>query len=180
MPKKQGRGGNPAKHAVQVVEQRQGIGRPSAAKKGANEKSKRIAIYHEMRVTEDFETTADMLFQMVQKAAKEYPASKRALHLDIEGHRNSEGGLDSEAFELVKHFLIGYLMQWLTELSTPLGSYGNPSQREDIPEHLNILPGGGPNERQEMLRNTAEALGGSVFDSETGETVNHNGSRFRL
>jgi hypothetical protein len=77
---------------------------------------KGVALYHVMRADEDFETTADILFQIVRKAAREFPGKPRYLYLDVEGHRNSAGGYDADAYELYSSFILGYLGQFLTEV----------------------------------------------------------------
>jgi hypothetical protein len=103
--------------------------------------------------------------------------SVRHLYLDVEGHRNKAGGFDHDAYELITHFVHGYLMQWLTETHTPLGTYRNPRQREDVPDGLDVMPGGDSAEREEMLRQNAEAMGQPIYDSETGEMVDAAGTR---
>jgi hypothetical protein len=95
---------------------------------------KALAIYHVMRPRENFDDTADILFQLVKKAAAEHPGRKRALYLDIEGHRNKAGGFDSDALELQQHFVIRYLGRWLSEVSMPLIRATTPGQHEDLPD----------------------------------------------
>ena len=62
--------------------------------------------------------------------------------MDIEGHRNDEGGYNRDMFELQRDFLLGFLMPYLTECSVPLiGKVRNRSpQRNDVPERLEIRP----------------------------------------
>src|SRR6202000_1126183 len=46
-----------------------------------------------------------------------------------------EGGFDHDMFELQKEFLIGYLLQFVTEIRTPLYHVrNNRGQRDDVPE----------------------------------------------
>jgi hypothetical protein len=100
-----------------------------------------VALYHVVYPYEDFEEAARALFAIVKKAAQQLPGAPRVLYLDVEGHRNDEGGLDADAFELVSHFLFQMLMPYLTEAHTPLGAYRNPAQSDDIPEELQITGG---------------------------------------
>jgi hypothetical protein len=100
---------------------------------------KAVAIYHVVRRGEDFDHTAHILFELVQAAQRRQPGRKRSLYLDIEGHRNSEGGFDADTLELQKEFLIGFLAPFLSEIHGPLISVKNPQpQNNDIPETLVI------------------------------------------
>jgi hypothetical protein len=76
---------------------------------------------------------------LVRDAQERAPGQKRLLYLDIEGHRNSEGGFDADMLELQKEFLIGFLAQFLTEISAPLVKAENAKpQDNDIPPQLLI------------------------------------------
>ncbi|MFH8407415.1 HNH endonuclease [Streptomyces sp. NPDC018019] len=105
----------------------------------ADAKPKGIALYHDMRVEEDFTKCATRLFSILKKAAAMSPGAPRYLYLDVQGHRNVAGGYDADALEIIREFLLGVLSPYLTEISTPLYRARNPGpQREDIPEVLNI------------------------------------------
>ncbi|MFF4919240.1 HNH endonuclease [Kitasatospora sp. NPDC001261] len=100
---------------------------------------KGVAIYHDMKVYENFERAANRIFECVQSAQKTRPGAPRHLYLDIQGHRNSQGGFDHDALELMQEFIIGYLGKYLTTINMPLlhGSNTVP-QRNDLPEALMI------------------------------------------
>ena len=67
------------------------------------------------------------------------PNQRRALFLDVEGHRNEKGGFDSDMLELQEHFLVGFLGQFLSEIHCPLADMTRDSgQNNDIPERLDI------------------------------------------
>jgi hypothetical protein len=105
----------------------------------ASETDKAMLIYHDMRVHEDFERCAQRLFQMTQSSAKQFPGKRRILILDIQGHRNKAGGFDSDSYDILREFILGYLMPFLSEAQTPLYHVKNPrGQSEDIPEILQI------------------------------------------
>ncbi|MGW9439952.1 HNH endonuclease [Streptomyces sp. NPDC055607] len=109
------------------------------ARKGAAEVPKEVGIYHDMKVYENFERCAQRIFQCVRMAQEQSPGAPRRLYLDIQGHRNSAGGYDHDAYELMKDFGMGYLLQYLTELSTPLYQVrNNGGQRNDLPNTLTI------------------------------------------
>jgi len=98
-----------------------------------------VAIYHLVYENEGFEESAQHLFKLVQDAQSKFPGKIRLLFLDIEGHRNSEGGFDSGMLELQKDFLLGFLNQFLSEIHTPLINAKNPNPQSDsIPERLII------------------------------------------
>ena len=108
-------------------------------------KSKRIIIYHVVFENETFEAAARVLIKLVYEAQKSEPNTRRFLFVDIEGHRNEKGGFDADMFELQRHFLLGFLMPYLTELHTPLlGVANNELQRNDVVEDLEISQGTWP------------------------------------
>jgi hypothetical protein len=99
------------------------------------------AIYHRVYMHEGFEEAAQALFKLVQQAQELRPNQKRKLFLDIDGHRNEQGGFDADMYELQTHFLLGFLARFLTEFSCPLASGRNEKgQENDLPEALHIRP----------------------------------------
>lgn len=98
-----------------------------------------VAIYHVVYAHEGFEESAQALFKLIQDAQRLQPGKRRKLFLDIEGHRTSEGGFDSDMYELQQKFLLGFLGQFLSEVHAPLISLKNPKpQSDDIPPALII------------------------------------------
>jgi hypothetical protein len=97
------------------------------------------AIYHRVYAHEGFDEAAQTLFKLVKMAQQEQPNKERVLFLDIDGHRNEQGGFDTDMVELQTQFLMGFLSRFLTEISCPLGTVKNTKvQENDIPEVLNI------------------------------------------
>lgn len=138
---------------------------PTPRKQAGRQKA--VAIVHRMEASEDFETTAEILFKMVQDAAKHFPGKPRHLYLEIDGHRNSVGGFDHDAFELISNFIPGLLGPYLTEVTHPLAQIANRvAQREDLPPALVITPGGDAPDRESRLAKMA-ARGIDVYDAET-------------
>jgi hypothetical protein len=151
----------------------------SQGRPGGNDR-KSVAIYHLVHTHESFETAAGMLLELVRSAAREQPGRPRTLYLDIEGHRNTEGGFDGDMFELQKEFILGYLSRWLSEIHIPLfadSAVQMPGQEEDVPEKLLILPGGEQEDRTRTLRDQAAKFQRPVYDSATGEYVEPDGTR---
>jgi len=96
-----------------------------------------VALYHVVLANEGFEGTASNLFQLIRKAQAERPDQKRTLYLDIEGHRNADGGFDAEMLELQSKFATEFLMQFLSRIVMPLATLDNPRpQRNDLPDEL--------------------------------------------
>jgi hypothetical protein len=96
-----------------------------------------VALYHLVYENEGFDAAAQHLFKLVKDAQDKWPGKKRLLFLDIEGHRNSEGGFDPDMLELQKDFVLGFLNQFLSEIHMPLVKAKNPDpQSDDIPERL--------------------------------------------
>lgn len=96
-------------------------------------------IYHVVYSHEGFEESAQTLFKLVQRTQKVRPSTTRKLFLDIEGHRNREGGFDADMLELQENFLLGFLARFLAEIHCPMFRATNPNPQEnDIPEELMI------------------------------------------
>ncbi len=122
-----------------------------------------VAIYHDMRVEEDFERCAQRLVETIAFAARTQPGKKRYLYLDVQGHRNDAGGYDRDAGEIMGNFLLTFLMPYLSEASTPLGAFRNPrEQRDDVPDVVAIAD---PDERPDELLNLAKRVRGSKQDA---------------
>jgi len=102
-----------------------------------------VAIYHVVYQLERFEESAQALFNLVQQAQQQQPGKQRMLHLDIQGHKNDDGGFDSDMFELQIEFLMGFLSRYVSEIHTPLVKAKNPHpQDNDIPPALVIQNNG--------------------------------------
>lgn len=98
-----------------------------------------VAIYHIVYRHEGFDEAAQALFKLVQEAQCVQPDKTRKLFLDIEGHRNSQGGFDADMLELQKEFLVGVLAPFLSEIQCPLVRAKNPKpQNNDVAPELII------------------------------------------
>ena len=65
---------------------------------------------------------------------------KRALFLEIDGHRNSNGGFDDDMLELQSNFMQEFLLQFVTRVVTPLAEFENPKpQNNEIPAELHLI-----------------------------------------
>jgi hypothetical protein len=125
-----------------------------------------IAIYHVVFENEKFETAARTLAKLVYEAQQTAPNRKRFLYLDIDGHRNKKGGFDADMFELQRHFLMGFLMPYLTQLHIPLsGVANNKLQRNDIIADLEIIKSLGRKEINRAIARGIETIWLAEHDS---------------
>lgn len=110
-------------------------------------KKKAIAIYHRVYEYEGFDESAKILFDLVKQCQDQFPNQKRVLFLDIDGHRNKQGGYDHDMFELQRHYILGFLLPFLSEIYIPLIAVkSNKLQRNDLPEILGVF-----NSKEEMV-----------------------------
>lgn len=63
-------------------------------------------IYHRVMRNENFEKAANDLYDLLIETQKKYPDSSRLLYLDIDGHRNSNGGFDKDMLEFLAIILM--------------------------------------------------------------------------
>ena len=100
---------------------------------------KAVALYHIVYAHEGFEESAKALWKLVHEAQLRQPGKRRILYLDIEGHRNDEGGFDGDMLELQRDFLIEYLSPYLSEIHAPcLNATRTHPQENDFPATLVI------------------------------------------
>lgn len=62
--------------------------------------SRGVVLYHIVFSGEDFLTSANILHKIIKSSQEKHPNKKRLLYLDVEGHRNKNGGFDHDMFEL--------------------------------------------------------------------------------
>lgn len=98
-----------------------------------------IALYHCVYKNEDFDKAANDLFQLMEYAQETFPDKKRALYLDIEGHKNENGSFDLDMFELQTEFMMKEIMPYISELHQPLSHLKNDNQKNFIFRELKIL-----------------------------------------
>lgn len=99
---------------------------------------KGVILYHRVFAKENFEASARMLLKLVNNAQMQYPGQKRTLYVDIEGHRNDQGGFDAYMMTLQKEFCLGFLMKYLSKIQTPLIAVENKNQSDDVPKDFEI------------------------------------------
>ena len=98
-----------------------------------------VALYHRIMRRENFEKAAKDLFDLLKTAQIKTPNIDRVLYVDIDGHKNSQGGYDSDMLELQKEFGIGFLGKYFKEVHFPLIEFKNPNpQCNNIPKGLEI------------------------------------------
>lgn len=101
---------------------------------------KTIALYYVVKEEITFEVATQEIMQLLIESSKQSPLQARILYIDIEGHINFEGKYDHDVQELQREFITNFLLDFFTEIHTPLTSYKNTKlQRNDIPDELKIL-----------------------------------------
>lgn len=109
------------------------------AQVGRNKRQKRIMLYHDMAVYENFERCAHRIFQILKTAQRSMPGAPRSIYLRVQGHKNDAGGYDRDSYEIIHSFILQYLLPYLTQASTPLIEVKNSrKQRNDLPDQLLI------------------------------------------
>jgi hypothetical protein len=105
-----------------------------------NDPASPLAIAHRVLAHEDFDRSAQILLQLLNDAQRKFPGAKRSLFLEIDGHRNSNGGFDDDMLDLQSKFMHEFLLQFLTRAVTPLAEFENPKpQNNIIPEELHLI-----------------------------------------
>ena len=105
-----------------------------------NYMSEKVALYHRVMRRENFEKAAKDLFDLLKSAQVKCPNMDRVLYVDIDGHKNPQGGFDHDMLELQKDFGIGFLGKFFNAVYFPLGDFINPNpQCNDIPDKLGIF-----------------------------------------
>jgi len=92
-----------------------------------------VLLYHVVYKHEGFVEVAQTLFELVKRAQQSAPGKRRLLYLDIEGHRNEEGGFDSDMLEIQKDFLFSFLGKYVSEIRCPLINATHQTQIDSIP-----------------------------------------------
>jgi len=83
----------------------------------------KVTIYHRVYEDEDVSETADALWSLLQDAHEEFPDSSITLALDIEGHRNAEGGFTDGFFNFQKNVCLTLIAPFVDVLILPLGDH---------------------------------------------------------
>ena len=97
--------------------------------------NKAIALYYLVKEKVGFEEATQEMMELLAKSARQSPFQNRNLYIDIEGHKNSDGVYDHDMQELQIEFITNFLLEYFTEIYTPLKTYKNTKpQNNDIPD----------------------------------------------
>lgn len=97
-------------------------------------------IYHRVYAHENHDVSVTKLWNLLVKTQTHSPNAPRHLILDIDGHRNKNGGFDLDMYDLQTQFIRGHMSKFLTRITTPLGGTvkcTNP-QNNDVPKIIEI------------------------------------------
>jgi hypothetical protein len=125
---------------------------------------KAILLTDLMRKSDDYAGSIARALGLLRHTMHKFPGKPRIFVLDIEGHRNGEGGWDADALDY-QHALTGVLAQWFTEVQVPLIHIKiNGPQREDDIDGLVDLEPGDPRQGQtvEMADDTPNVIRAEV------------------
>lgn len=98
-----------------------------------------VMISHNMLPHDNFYITAYHIFDLLKKTQKDHPFRSRIFSLSVEGHRNSKGGFDKDAIEIIQEFCYTFIFPYITEYINPFHHVENPyPQINNLPEKLFI------------------------------------------
>lgn len=101
--------------------------------------SNNIVITYRVKENENFETAASKIYKSIYRIQEQNPDKERTLIVEIEGHRNDQGGYDNDMFELQYEFLLKNMMQYLHALHIPLASLTNNKKQKDLPSDCLVI-----------------------------------------
>ncbi|WPS85653.1 hypothetical protein SMD22_00915 (plasmid) [Brevibacillus halotolerans] len=94
-------------------------------------REKGIGIYHTVKSTDGFDTAANAIYQLVVEAQTKEPNKDRYLYIKIEGHRNKNGGFDREMYNLLTHFMLGFMGSYVKNIKCPMYRLINPKTQNN-------------------------------------------------
>lgn len=96
-------------------------------------KKEDIILRCNISLNENFEQAAKKIYRLIYEIGEREPNLKRALVVEIQGHRNEEGGYDHDMFELQYEFLLKCMLPFLHSLHIPLVSVTNAKPQKNLP-----------------------------------------------
>jgi len=95
-----------------------------------------------MRGSDDYAGSVARALGLLREIMRKFPGKPRIFVLDIEGHRNSEGGWDGDALDY-QGTLTRELASWFTEVQVPLIHIKNsgPQREDEIDGLVSVEPG---------------------------------------
>lgn len=83
----------------------------------------RIVLFHPIKADEDISDAVDGIWNLLQEAHNEFPGRELSLIIDIEGHRNENGGFTDGMYFLQETLCIPIIAAFVDKLTIPLGEY---------------------------------------------------------
>lgn len=127
-----------------------------------------IAIYHVVYENENFHDAANAIIELTRETQKKDKKKRRALYLDIDGHRLKNGAFDQDMWELQYNFILQNMIHYYTEVHLPLISIKNPYEQINdlIPDKFIIY------EEDEVPKDLKEHAGSILTTTVTEEEIN--------
>lgn len=129
-----------AKRSTRVIERYHVYEKIKVVHEAKEDDSSMVSIYHVVYENENFSDAANALIELTRDCQKKYKNKKRALFLDIDGHRLENGAFDHDMWELQYNFIGQNLLHYFTEVHIPLASMKNKYEQlnEPIADTLKI------------------------------------------
>lgn len=77
-------------------------------------------LYHRVLEHESVTEAANDIWNVIRMSYEKRNPDERTLILDIDGHRNSEGGFESPMYLFIKQVCVGILPAFVDEIKTPI------------------------------------------------------------
>ncbi len=121
--------------------------------------SKSVILYHAVFDNEDFAQSANHIHKLLLTAQKNEPNKRRRFYLDIDGHKNKDGGYDHDMFELQRNFLLSFLIEYFTEINLPFGKFVNKNAQNNlIPETIEIFDNSNPIDLKKAIEKEMDGI----------------------
>lgn len=84
-----------------------------------------------VKKSDTLDSVAPRIMELIVNAQEKCPNQDRYLFLEIEGHRNANGGFDKDMMELQTHFLLGVIAEYVKGIKTPSYRFKNPKDQNN-------------------------------------------------
>lgn len=96
------------------------------------------AVYHCVKKNDTFDKSAQDIYNLVVTTKNKQKNKEVHVYVDIDGHRNKNGGFTPDMFELQFDFLVQFLLKYVNSVTIPMGNFSNPQPLLEMPDALRI------------------------------------------
>lgn len=90
-----------------------------------------VELHFTVKKSDTFESVTSRIFDLIANAQAKCPDQDRYLFIEIEGHRNKNGGFDKGMMKLQTHFLLGLVGEYVKGIKTPSYRFTNPKEQNN-------------------------------------------------